>query len=46
MQEIGDLGERAVERALDQGAKVEVVSGEAAETLNARGGLGAWTRYS
>jgi peptide subunit release factor 1 (eRF1) len=40
-----DLRERAVERALDQGALVETVSGDAAEELMAHGGMGAWVRY-
>jgi peptide chain release factor subunit 1 len=40
-----DLRERVVERALDQGAIVETVSGDAAVDLMERGGMGAWTRY-
>jgi peptide chain release factor subunit 1 len=40
-----DLRERVVERALDKGAIVESVSGDAAVVLMAQGGMGAWTRY-
>jgi peptide chain release factor subunit 1 len=40
-----DLRERVVERALDKGAIVESVSGDAAIALMAQGGMGAWTRY-
>lgn len=42
---VADLRERAVERALDQDAHIEMVSGPAAELLRTVGGLGAWTRY-
>lgn len=42
---VDDLRERAIEHALSQGAKVEVVAGAAAERLLAHGGLAAWTRY-
>jgi peptide subunit release factor 1 (eRF1) len=41
-----DLDERATERALAQGARVEVVSGDAADRLRGSGGLGAWVRWS
>jgi peptide subunit release factor 1 (eRF1) len=41
-----DLDERAAERALAQGARVEVVSGEAADRLRGVGGLGAWLRWT
>jgi peptide chain release factor subunit 1 len=44
-QPVADLGERAVELALDQGAKVEIVSGDAASLLAVHGGIGAWVRY-
>ncbi len=40
-----DLRERAVERALVQGATVKTVTGEAATRLAVYDGLGAWTRY-
>jgi peptide subunit release factor 1 (eRF1) len=40
-----DLGERAVAQALEQGARVEVVSGEAAALLLAHGGIGGLTRF-
>lgn len=40
-----DLRERVVDRALEQGARIEIVSGEAAARLMDHGGLGAWTRY-
>jgi peptide subunit release factor 1 (eRF1) len=40
-----DLRERVVERALDKGAIIESVSGDAAVVLMAQGGMGAWTRY-
>jgi peptide subunit release factor 1 (eRF1) len=42
---VPDLAERLVDRALEQAALVEVVSGEAAGMLMDVGGLGAWTRY-
>jgi len=42
---VPDLGESAIQRALDQGARVEIVSGDAAARLLTRGGLGAWTRF-
>jgi peptide subunit release factor 1 (eRF1) len=42
---VPDLGESVIQRALDQGARVEIVSGDAAARLLTRGGLGAWTRY-
>ena len=42
---IEDLGERAMQLALSQAARVSVVSGDAAALLQTRGGLGAWTRY-
>jgi hypothetical protein len=42
---VRDLRERIAERALDQGARVEVVSGEASARLLEHGGVGAWTRY-
>jgi peptide subunit release factor 1 (eRF1) len=40
-----DLSERLVDRALEQAAQVEVISGEAAGLLMDIDGLGAWTRY-
>jgi peptide subunit release factor 1 (eRF1) len=42
---VADLRGRAIERALDRGAKLEFVSGEAAALLTVHGGIGAWTRY-
>jgi hypothetical protein len=39
-----DLRDLAVRRAAAQGASVEVVSGEAADLLLERGGIGAWVR--
>lgn len=42
---IADLREGAVEQAVDQGARVDIVSGAAADLLMARGGLGARTRH-
>jgi hypothetical protein len=42
---VGDLRERALQTALALGAKIEHVSGEAANLLEQHGGLGAWTRY-
>ncbi len=42
---VADLPERAVQQALAQGARVEVVSGEAADRLLRVGGLAAWTRF-
>jgi hypothetical protein len=43
---VADLDERATERALTQGARVEIVSGDAADRLRGSGGLGAWVRWS
>jgi hypothetical protein len=40
-----DLPDRAVQRALEQGARVEMVGGEADALLMASGGMGARTRY-
>jgi peptide subunit release factor 1 (eRF1) len=40
-----DLRERLIDRALEQGARVETVYGDAAALLMVHGGLGAWTRY-
>jgi hypothetical protein len=40
-----DLRQRIIDRALEQGAKVEMVSGEAGAKLMEHGGLGAWTGY-
>lgn len=42
---VADLQEWALEQAKSQRARVEIVSGEAATTLLARGGLGARTRF-
>jgi peptide chain release factor subunit 1 len=42
---VEDFREALVTRALDQGARVESVSGDAATLLQLHGGIGAWTRY-
>jgi hypothetical protein len=42
---LADLRERLVDRALEQGARVETVSGDAAAVLMAHDGLGGRTRY-
>jgi hypothetical protein len=42
---VQDIHERIVERALDQGAIVETVTGDAAAELAALGDLGAWLRF-
>lgn len=42
---VPDLREQIVRRAMDQGAGIEIVHGEAAAKLGEHGGLGAWTRY-
>jgi len=42
---VNDLGNRAVEGAIQQGARIELVTGEAAALLDDVGGLAAWTRY-
>ena len=42
---LSDLVEPAVTQALEQGARVEVVSGEAADLLLAHGGIGGRTRF-
>jgi hypothetical protein len=39
------LRERIAERALEQRARIEVVAGEAGETLLHHGGVAAWTRF-
>lgn len=44
-RQVGDLREYVVQRAVDQGARIETVSGDAAALLMAYEGLGAWTRY-
>jgi peptide subunit release factor 1 (eRF1) len=43
--QLGDLKEYIVQRAAEQGARIETVSGNAAALLSAYDGLGAWTRY-
>ena len=43
--QLGDLREYAVQRAVEQGARIETVSGDAAALLSVYDGLGAWTRY-
>jgi hypothetical protein len=42
---IADLRESVLEHAVAQGARVEIVSGEAAALLSVHGGIGAWTRF-
>lgn len=42
---INDLGNRAVEQAIQEGARIELVTGEAAALLDEMGGLAAWTRF-
>ena len=43
--QLGDLREYVVQRAVEQGARIETVSGDAAALLSVYDGLGAWTRY-
>lgn len=42
---VGNLRERLVAAALQQGARIEAVGGEAAALLRLHNGIGAWTRY-
>ena len=42
---VSDLGNRAVEQAVRHGARIEMVTGDAAALLDDMGGLAAWTRY-
>jgi hypothetical protein len=42
---VEDLCESVVTHALDQGASLEIVGGDAAALLHLHGGIGAWTRY-
>jgi peptide subunit release factor 1 (eRF1) len=42
---LSDLAERLLDRAFEQAARVEIVSGRATAKLMDYGGLGAWTRY-
>jgi hypothetical protein len=44
--EVADVGECLLHRAHSQGARAEVVSGDAAKLLDEYGGVGAWTRYA
>jgi peptide subunit release factor 1 (eRF1) len=44
-QPLENLREPLVRQALDQGARIETVSGKAAERLAEHGGIGAWTRF-
>jgi hypothetical protein len=44
-RQLGDLREYVVPSAVEQGARVETVSGDAAALLLAYEGIGAWTRY-
>ncbi len=45
LKPVADLRELVVDRALEQAAHVEMVSGEAADELRKYEGIGAWTRY-
>lgn len=45
LERVADLRERLIDRALEQAARVEFVSGEAADLLDEHDGIGAWTRY-
>jgi peptide chain release factor subunit 1 len=45
LQHIRSVGDRAIAHALAQGARVEVVAGEASDLLREHGGMAAWTRY-
>jgi peptide subunit release factor 1 (eRF1) len=45
LEPVPDLRERLIDRALEQAARVESVSGEAADLLAEHDGIGAWTRY-
>lgn len=45
LEPVPSIRERAIASALDQGARVEVVAGEAADLLMENGGMAAWTRY-
>jgi peptide subunit release factor 1 (eRF1) len=44
-QPMENLREALIRQALDQGARIEMVSGKAAERLGEHGGIGAWTRF-
>jgi peptide subunit release factor 1 (eRF1) len=44
-QPLENLREALVRQALDQGARIETVSGNAAVRLGEHGGIGAWTRF-
>jgi hypothetical protein len=43
---VADIAEVAIERAADQGARIEFVSGAAAQKLLTAGGIAGWTRHS
>ena len=43
---VADLGDQAIHQAIERGATVEIVSGDAALLLATRGGIGAWTRFA
>ena len=40
-----ELQERMVDRAVAQGARIEIVSGDAAALLSEHGGIGTYTRF-
>lgn len=42
---VSSIRERSIANALGQGARVEIVIGDAADLLMAHGGMAAWTRY-
>jgi peptide subunit release factor 1 (eRF1) len=44
-RQLGDLREYVVQRAVEHGARIETVSGDAAALLSVYDGVGAWTRY-
>jgi peptide subunit release factor 1 (eRF1) len=44
-QPLANLREALVRQALDQSARIETVSGNAAGRLGEHGGIGAWTRF-
>lgn len=45
LEPVSDVVGWAVERAVAEGAVVEVLGGEAGVLLAERGGMGAWLRY-
>jgi peptide subunit release factor 1 (eRF1) len=45
LEPVSEMRERLIDNALEQAARVELVSGEAADLLEQHDGIGAWTRY-